>query len=178
MKFHNVDWIKMMKNEPGRKFYTLNKDLRKENYDYLIDCALENGKCRFCFLIVRKAEFLNPSGQDAIQLLKPYLIDVQTVSDWPGTKLLWDTANLYKYNFCFELADLLKKISRGILDWKLPDLPEDLCFMIDENTPWMFSITHERDIVLFLSAGEIDYLAKKGNFGSMLIVDENYNQDK
>jgi hypothetical protein len=162
---------------PSRRFYTLNVEPDEEHYDALIDCALEKGICRFCYLIVRKSEYLTSSARNSIQMLRPYLIETLIVSEWPGTKLLWDTAELYKYNFCSELATQLKKLSRDIFDWKFPDLPEDLCLMLDENTPWMFSITHERDIVLFLSADEVDYLVAKNNFSSMLIVDERNNKN-
>jgi len=160
-----------------RIFYTFKGEPSEQIYRDLIDYVVQNDKCKYSFLIVRNDKLISASEQNALQLLAPFLLEVQDVFQWPGTKLLGRTAKLYKYNFCLEFADMLKKLSQGLYEWKHPDLPEDLCLMITEKLPWLFSIAHEKDAVLCLTPEEVDDLMANNALASMLIKDNNYHEN-
>ena len=119
---------------------------------------------------------LSVAGEQALQLLAPYLLEVQEVSEWPGTKLYRHTATLYKYNVCPAFSELLKNLAQGLYEWEHPDLPEDLGFMLTEKLPWLFTIAHERDAVLCLTAAEVDDLMADDALASILTRDKNYDE--
>lgn len=81
--------------------------------------------------------------------LSNHLINKQTVNEWPGTKLLLDDANLFKYQLNEETIRILGKQSDNIFEWVLPNLPEDLILYKNKN-PVFISITHEKDLYLEL----------------------------
>ncbi|MCL6592265.1 MAG: hypothetical protein K6U80_20260 [Firmicutes bacterium] len=53
---------------------------------------------------------------------------------------------------------IIKTYSKKISDWKQPKLPEDLCLLRDNGTPWLISIAHENDMYLEISIEEKEAL--------------------
>jgi len=51
-------------------------------------------------------------------------------------------------------VEVLTKSASGLYDWVQPSLPEDLCLLRPDETPWLVTISHERDAYLVLDAKE------------------------
>jgi hypothetical protein len=105
------------------------------------------------FLLVRR-EATNESALGVIEHLSPWLIEESEVSEWPGTELLGHTATVYKFKATAEtLAFLAQRVDR-LYAWCQPDLPEDLCLLRADGSPWLATIAHEADGFLMLSEAE------------------------
>lgn len=121
-------------------------------YRALVDLAFE--RCASFILVVRQPDPLNPGGQAALASLAPSLIDVREATRWPGTELHCGAALLYEFELNSVTKDLLKDVARSLYMWQQPDLPEDLCFLRSDRTPWLVTIAHERDAYLELTPVE------------------------
>jgi hypothetical protein len=124
--------------------YLIQNDKCYYKYDDLLELAR-----KYCkeFILVVRSDLSMKAGENAktvLSELKPYLIYEDYSNTWPGTKIQgYDEINYYALNK--ETIEIIKKYSWGLLSWILPKLPEDLCFFKDHNTPWLVSITHEKD---------------------------------
>ena len=108
-----------------------------------IACALLNYTETFSF-VIREETDVSKEVNELLEDLKEYLIETKKVSEWPGTKLLWEQAALYTYHLNNESAYLLYKCEDYLFKWLLPQLPEDLVFY-KKNRPFFVSITHEKE---------------------------------
>jgi hypothetical protein len=109
-------------------------------------------------LVVRDPD-IEPEGAIADKLLAliPFLKDSSRVQEWPGTRLLYDDANvamLYRYQTSAELAQALVSMRPALLDWLHPEAPEDLCFIRADGSPILVTISHEKDAYLLLTKDE------------------------
>lgn len=123
-------------------------DIKNQESHYSYDDLLELAR-KYCkeFILVIRSDLSMKAGENAEKILnelKPHLIYEDYSNSWPGTEIL-GYAEINYYNLNTETIDILKKYSWGLLSWILPALPEDLCFFKDHNTPWLVSITHERE---------------------------------
>ena len=59
-----------------------------------------------------------------------------------------------EYDFVDGSADILVKAADGLFDWLEPRLPEDLCLLRSDGSPWLVTITHERDAYFVMSREE------------------------
>ena len=143
----------------NKQTYSFQYEPRNDLFHTLIDFAQR--KCRFAWLVIRPTINLDGNGEQALQLLNQYLYQTVNAKEWPGTKLLTGTGRLHKYFFSLEFAKEIKSISNGLYDWIQPHLPEDICFMVDENTPWLVSISHERDGYLVLSEQDVQEITSQ-----------------
>lgn len=132
-------------------------ELKAEFYQSIIDDA--KIFCDHFLLIERKEIPLNSLGQKILNDLNPFLLKKTEKSEWPGTKLLNGTAWVYEFQLNTESANILKKRAKSILDWQSPNLPEDLCFLRMDESPWLISITHEDDVYLKTTIQEIQMLS-------------------
>jgi hypothetical protein len=139
-----------------RTQFTLLTEPEGDLYRGLIDYAITD--CQVAILVVRHSLSLGLRGRSVLDQLNAFLEHKTESSEWPGTKLLDKTAWVFRYNFGSECATVLKKATNALYSWRQPDLPEDLCLLRGNGTPWLVSIAHEKDSFLYLSQDEILHL--------------------
>ena len=126
-------------------------------YRRLIDHAL--GECKSALLVVRPTLHLSSRAADVLMNLGTHLEQQWNGSEWPGTRLYDGSAELFRYNFDAECAEMLKQSANALYDWRQPELPEDLCLLRADGSPWLVSISHESDGYLYLTQTEMSRLA-------------------
>jgi hypothetical protein len=124
-----------------------------------ISSALLNYADSFSF-IIREATNVSNATIELLDNLKIYLIETKRVSEWPGTKLLWEQAVLYTYSLNNESAYLLFTTEDHLFKWLLPQWPEDLAFY-KNNKPFFVSITHEKEAYFELEGKDEIFLKDK-----------------
>lgn len=110
--------------------------------------------CRQFLCVVRPSLDLSEQAAAFLARCQPYLLLKTARSEWPGTQLLEDVATIYTFELGDYTASLLREAADGLQSWLQPDLPEDLCLLRANGTPWLVSITHEGDYYFELSAAE------------------------
>ncbi len=135
-----------------RDHFSLIREPRGKLYRDILDYATR--VCREALLVVGETIPLAASGNRVIEKLEPFLIERGMRSEWPGTKLLCDKAQVFRYSLNSECARILKESSSGLYDWCQPSLPEDLSFSRTHGDPWLVSIAHEKDAYFCLSDHE------------------------
>lgn len=112
-------------------------------------------------LVLREEGGLEPSGQAFLDQLQPFVLSRESRSEWPGTRLYENTAEVIEFRLTEESAALLVAVSSaGLLDWMQPELPEDLCLLRDDGDPFFVSITHEGSAALYLRNEELQELRR------------------
>ena len=109
--------------------------------------------CNIALLVVQTMP-LEQRGQEVLTRLAAFLIEKVESSEWPGTKLLNRTGWVFRYRFEPESAEILAGAADALYDWLQPNLPEDICLLRADGTPWLVSIAHEKDGYLELSQEE------------------------
>ncbi len=132
--------------------FNLLNDLTNDLYRKLIDYAVT--ECKFIQLVVRKTIPLESDGIRVLDQLEPYLKSKIESREWPGTKLFEGSAIVFRYHSESECAEILKNATHSLYSWEQPNLPEDLCFLKDNEDIWLASITHEKDAYFLLSQEE------------------------
>jgi hypothetical protein len=51
---------------------------------------------------------------------------------------------------------VLRRAANALYEWQQPDRPEDLAFLRDDDTPWLFSIAHEDEAFLVVTERELE----------------------
>lgn len=111
-------------------------------------------------LVVRHSIPIAATGQEVLDRLKSFQLSRTEESEWPGTQLLDETAIVYRFKSSDESFALLGKVSEGLFSWKQPELPEDLCLIRTDGSPWLVTIAHEKDSYVELSGDEkVDLVA-------------------
>lgn len=113
------------------------------------------------FSLVRRNQLL--SKERALQLetrLLPFLVSTTVTDEWPGTKLYGHQANINKYHVNEDSIKLLSEVD-GLYSWVAPDFPEDLVFYNSDGSPWLVSISHERDSYIQDSKSNLENLLKQ-----------------
>ncbi len=89
---------------------------------------------------------------DAAQAVKaallPTRIEEFETATWPGTVLLEGTATLLRFHLVPESVRVLAEAQR-LFAWLAPSRPEDLALYTLAGDPWLVSIAHERDALIF-----------------------------
>jgi hypothetical protein len=116
--------------------------------------------CDKALLVVKIQNHLSNEGKKVLSILEDFLIEKKEMSEWPGTRLFDSVALVYEYVYNVDFVSQIKTYSKSIYDWRQPALPEDLCLIRPDMTPWLVSTTHEHDCYLFMSSREYDSLAK------------------
>ena len=132
--------------------YTLVTEPKNELYSKLLIKALKS--CNSFIFVVRPTISTEKSVQKIIDDLQQYLIKKSAESEWPGTKLINDTALVYKFQLNKETTQYLVNVSSSLYSWLQPDFPEDLCLLRENGKPWLTTISHEKDAYLLLSEEE------------------------
>lgn len=133
-----------------RRFCNLREEPQGKAYRELIDRALVHSET-FLLVVQDQSEPLEPSGEELLKRLAPFLIAKARESEWPGTTLIGSAADVYRYRLTPGSAQVLKEAVDSLFDWQHPHLPEDLSFIRPDGTPWLVTITHERDAYFFLT---------------------------
>jgi len=121
--------------------YSLNNNPEGQVYKELLDIAFD--ACDEFILVQRPDMDFEESAQRIIKLLEPFLIEKKKSRSWPGTTLLEQIADVYRYRADKEAQKILLEATESLYSWVQPKLPEDLCFFKNKNT-WMSSTAHER----------------------------------
>lgn len=121
-------------------------------YRDLIDHA--TGDCEIALLVVRQSLSLDSNAKTILARLEAFLKQKERSPEWPGTRLLGRAARVFQYSLEPECATILKQAADALYGWRQPSLPEDLCLLRDDKSPWLVSIAHERDGFLRLSQDE------------------------
>jgi hypothetical protein len=108
------------------------------------------------FLLVKRPTMpLNDGGQKALEALRAYIISKGDAERWPGTQLLHGhQATVYRFSTTKQAIDILCDTTSRLFAWQQPELPEDLCFEKDDNTPLLSCICHENEARLYLSTAD------------------------
>jgi hypothetical protein len=139
-----------------RKTFSFVEEPKGETYRALVDYAAT--RCDKVLLVVRGSLPLDPSAEAALNRLSAYLHMSSDRSEWPGTTLISGTARVLQYRLSEGCAAALKECAVGLYSWRQPLLPEDLCFLRSDGSPFLVSIAHERDGYLELSEAEMQRL--------------------
>lgn len=139
--------------------YSLGREPRDKNYRDLLEfCA---SRAPAALLVVREVDWLDEAAIHLLERLRLFQTAVQERSEWPGTRLLNDTATVYQYVVQTELVTVLQSVAHGLYDWRQPQRPEDLCFVRATGTPLLVSIAHEHDGYLDLDGPDEELLRSK-----------------
>lgn len=123
-------------------------------YRKLLDFSIN--ECTTALMVVRPSISLSPDAQNVINSLGTFLLSEKESHAWPGTELVGGEPALVRtYRLEQTSAALLGKVADGLYDWIQPDLPEDLCLLRADDTPWMVTIAHEKDSYLELTDKEL-----------------------
>lgn len=126
-------------------------------YHELLDAAQE--ECSHALLVLQHIIKPDPGANEVLNRLEPFRVKSEELTEWPGTKLfLGYTATVMTYRYEPEFISVLHDISDRLYAWELPSLPEDLCLLRVDGSPWLVTIAHERDSYLDLTNNEKDYL--------------------
>lgn len=148
---------------------TITQEPRDDLYRATIDLATD--VCSTFLLVLRSAN-LNLRGRSVLESLGPKLIKEENASEWPGTRLKRDRARVFYFSLDAESSRLLKGAANGLYEWLQPNLPEDLCFLKSDESPYLVTISHENDSYLVLSSEERDYLTRRLPKLSALVHDD------
>jgi len=141
-----------------KKIYVCNEQLNEDNYKMLLSSLVSY--VPYFSLVVRETLTLDSKGQEVLDLLKPFLISEDNVSEWPGTKLYDGTAKLFIFILNTKTISILLDFSNNIFDWVQPSLPEDLCLLRNDKAGLFISISHEKDFYFELTNKEYIKLDK------------------
>lgn len=130
-----------------------------EIYRGILDCAAQ--RCDSFELVTRPSLPLTESAMVFLLEAKPFMLRREERGEWFGTKLTDDTATVHGFKMCPETISLLKSASDSLFSWLQPDLPEDLCLIRSDGTPWLVTISHERDGYFQISHEEKSILTLK-----------------
>jgi hypothetical protein len=146
-----------------RNLYPLVGIPKDELYRGLIDAALE--VCPEFLLVLRQQVRLEVRAENVLARLQPKLLKAEMSTRWPGTELLFgDRAEIRHYRLDAESALVLKDAAKSLFDWIHPELPEDLCFMRPDGTPWLITTAHEHFADLSISSDERATISLRGHF--------------
>lgn len=138
----------------SKNIYNILIEPTGQNYYGLLDYAL--GRYTFFLLVTeKKTKQLSLRGKKLLGELRPNIYRVQLKSEWPGTIIYGGEAMVYTYHFTPESAAILKDRANGLYQWQIPELPDDLCLLRADESPWLVNIAHERDSFFNLKSDEM-----------------------
>ena len=140
-----------------KEVYDVLSEPEGEMYRKLMDYSLT--ACDTFFFVVQDFKW-DDSARKIRMELNPFLQRKSIESEWPGTKLGPGPggAVVYRYKLSPESVAILKNVAQGLYNWVQPRLPEDLCLLRPDGSPWLVTISHERDSYLELTSQEKDHL--------------------
>ncbi|MEJ8553067.1 hypothetical protein [Tepidibacter sp. Z1-5] len=120
----------------------LNISNRKQ-YTYLLKHSIT--KCTEFILVVVPEIELNTNGAKVLDRLKPYLKEKKKGYEWPGTQRFedGDPVTIYHYSLNEHSINILLQSADSLYSWVQPNLPEDLCFIKEDGSVWVYTSSHE-----------------------------------
>jgi hypothetical protein len=100
------------------------------------------------------------SAKALLAELAPHLRQEQSVSEWPGTRLLKGSATQREYELAAATVAILERAADGLYDWRQPARPEDPVFWRRAGGPWLVTIAHERDAYFEVTEAEREGLLR------------------
>lgn len=97
-------------------------------------------------------------GTQEIELLaqlEPWRSARNCSNRWPGTTLLKGTAELHIFVFEPSSIDVILTHTDRLFQWLQPEFPEDPSLLRPNGTPWLTTISHERDGYLSMDDREL-----------------------
>jgi hypothetical protein len=154
----------------NKNTYNLLMEPSGPSYNDLLDYAL--GDCKYFLLVTSQNNSqLNSRGKEILEELVPYLFRKEMKSEWPGTILLGGEAPVFIYHYIPETVAILKMSATRLYQWQRPDLPDDLCLLRSDESPWLVTIAHENDSYLELTENEMLQLIKEiPSFNTLLEI--------
>lgn len=116
------------------------KEIKETSLDKILYTLLEYSN--MFSVVIREDLGINNRIDETINRLSPFLIKKEIVNEWPGTKLLIDSATLYKFHLNRQTITILISTEPYLYNWINPNLPEDIVLYNDDK-PIFISITHE-----------------------------------
>ncbi len=141
-----------------RRIYDLSQDISGDAYRKLLVTASEY--CDTFLLVVRKSVRMTESAEQVLDKLQPFLLQQTEESEWPGTRLFGRSATVFRLRLNHSSSAILMEATDSLYSWLQPALPEDLCLLRSDGSPWLTSITHEKDAYLELSPDEYKSLCE------------------
>jgi len=140
-----------------RKTYDIVEEPQGDLYKALLDYC--NAHASVVLLVLREVDWIETSAHTFLEQFQSTLISQEQATDWPGTRLTAGTATVFRYHITSDLINHLKTDVEGLYEWQQPERLEDLCFLREDGTTLLATITHENDAYLELSSEEyIDLL--------------------
>src|ERR1039458_5099518 len=115
----------------GRKTYDLVDEPTGDDYRAMLVCA--RAQCDTAVLSLDTNRDLDPGGQEIVDRLATQL---RSESRSGHVRLL-------RYEFSQACIDVLGEVS-GLFAWRQPGLPENLCLLRADGSPWIVSIAADR----------------------------------
>ena len=154
-----------------RSSYSFLTEPKDDLYRDLLALSLK--ECAYFQLVLRFDWSLNINGKKALESLSPFLKGKLTVSEWPGTILHGQTAQLLRFILNKRSVQVLGELTSSLYSWVYPDLPEDLSLIREDDLPWLVTISHDTDSYLYLSEEEFHSLTRENpRFRIVLKQDE------
>jgi hypothetical protein len=139
-----------------REAYDLVVEPRDDVYRLLIEAS--RGPCTSFVLVLTKWGRLSESGAQVVDRLSQHAIDRTDSAEWPGTRLTRDVATILTFRLDDESASVLKTATNRLYGWRKPELPEDLCLVRRDGSPWLITISSEQDAYMHLDPAEKEIL--------------------
>jgi hypothetical protein len=136
----------------ARHIYDLLREPTGDVYRHLWKASADY--CDVLLLVIRHTIKVNESAQAVIERLEPFLISQAESAEWPGTRLLDDTATVYRFELSSETISVLGEATDALFSWSQPEMPEDPCLIRFDGEPWLVTIAHEQDAYLNLTSEE------------------------
>jgi hypothetical protein len=155
--------------------YTFSAEPREDAYRQLI--TIGRSVCQSVLLVARPELGFDQRASETLGALEPYLLREEASASWPGTTLLSGEALVRLYRFQDEVLGILIGRAAALFEWQQPKLPEDLCLMRDELTPWMVTIAHEADAFVDLTPPERESMMSISPVLAKLLRQEQTQED-
>ncbi len=138
------------------KEINISRGFAKKHYKDILKHALEH--CSYCLYVVQDFELVNSNALKIINKMRMKLAKQYKDSKWPGTELLDTQVDIFIHIFDYDTCEMLTGFASGFPAWQHPDLPEDLCLLREDMSPYFISIAHERDFYFLLQDNEFELL--------------------
>jgi len=140
--------------------HTVIGDVCDAKYKGLLELSLNY--CAYFSLVQRRCVDLEASAHRVFSHLKSAIVSEQETSEWPGTRLIDDTAVMRVYVLNSVTEVVLATEASSLFDWIQPSLPEDLCLRRADMSPWLVTISHEHDAYFVTNSDEIEMIRRLG----------------
>jgi len=136
-----------------------------ELYESLLRCTAASATAIGVIVRSDKIE-LSGRAKDLLRALDPYVIRVESVVEWPGTRLVGGRTSLHHlYRLTPESLGLILRAADDLFAWVNPDLPEDLHFLRADGSTVLGTIAQEDDAWIEFDEVEFDDLLENAPQG-------------